>query len=98
VPTAARSNPIGESFAVIGARSGKTLGNSDQTCVNIGRTGARVRRHKSCARIELKSEQTDVRFDVITVNFAKIDETCVTTAMIFVKIAEMHDEIDNSLN
>ena len=94
MPTAARYKRIGESFVVTGARSGRTLGNSDQTCVNIGRTGARVRRHKSCARIELKSEQTDVSFAVITVNFAEIDETFVTTVVIFVKTAATHDDID----
>ena len=97
MPTAARSKQIGESFAVTGARSGKTLGNSVQTCVSIGGTGARARRHRSCTRIELKSEQTDVSFAVITVNFAEIDETFVKTVVIFVKTAATPDDIDSVL-
>ena len=73
--TVARFEQTAVRFVVTGARYDKVRANYVQTFVNFGRTAGRELHVRNCARIELKSDQTGVRFEVTIANFVVIDVT-----------------------
>jgi hypothetical protein len=81
-------------FAATGARSDKIRENSVRTCASIVRIAGREQRHQSCGLIESRSDQIGERFEVIIVNSAETDATCVKTDATFAGIDVTRGAID----
>ena len=95
--TVAKSGQIVARFAGTGARSDKTLANSDLIFASIDRIDARVRRRRSCALIGVRSEPIEEKFAGTIVSCVAIDatsaETCVTIGATDVTPAEAEEPV-----
>ena len=63
-------------------------------CASIGRIAVREQRRKSCGLIESRSDQIGERFELIIVNFAETDATCVMIGATFAGIDVTRGAID----
>lgn len=81
-------------FAATGARSDKIRESSVRICASIVRIVVREQRRESCGLIESRSDQIGERFEVIIVNFAEIDATCVMIDGTFAGIDVTRGAID----
>ncbi|HEV7743541.1 MAG TPA: hypothetical protein VGO56_00975 [Pyrinomonadaceae bacterium] len=73
---------MGESFAAMDVKSGKTVAKQVLTFASTGRTAVTEHRNKSCARTGARSDPIDVKFLVIVENSDRIIAICAATGAI----------------
>lgn len=83
VLTAGRFAQIVERFALIDARSGKMVVNSDPIFVSLDRIAGREHRNRNFAPTESRSGVIDARFAATIVSCVEIVATCDMTCVIF---------------
>jgi hypothetical protein len=81
-------------FAATGARSDKIRESYVPMCASIVRIAVREQRRQSCGLIESRSDLIGEGFEVIIVNFAETDATCVMIDATFAGIDVTHGAID----
>lgn len=93
-PTGERSGQTEGKFAATGARSDKIRESSARMCASIVRIAVKEHPRKSCGLIESRSGQIGERFEVIIVNSAETDVTCVMIDATFAGIDVTRGAID----